>query len=133
MGSVTAHAHVAVPSNDNSHINQTVGKARSVFDSDSMNTDTMDHRTSTETLATIAANRTQRSSIRGVVGRESQLNKDMNPPPIEESLEARLERLGRQRPDVFPNIWAEVGFVFSISMSQVLSVSTAYSNLIYGS
>jgi hypothetical protein len=41
----------------------------------------------------------------------------------EESLEARLERLGRQRPEVFSSVWAEIGFVFSISMSQVLSVS----------
>src|SRR6187402_1816308 len=44
-------------------------------------------------------------------------------PAIEESTEARLERLGRQRPEVFGSIWAEIGFVFSISMSQVLSVS----------
>ncbi len=43
-------------------------------------------------------------------------------PPVEESLEARLERLGRQRPEVFSSVWAEIGFVFSISMSQVLSV-----------
>lgn len=41
---------------------------------------------------------------------------------VEESSEARLERLGRQRPEVFGSIWAEIGFVFSISMSQVLSV-----------
>jgi hypothetical protein len=44
-------------------------------------------------------------------------------PAAEESLEARLERLGRQRPEVFSSVWAEIGFVFSISMSQVLSVS----------
>jgi len=43
-------------------------------------------------------------------------------PPVEEPLEARLERLGRQRPEVFGSLWAEIGFVFSISMSQVLSV-----------
>jgi hypothetical protein len=43
-------------------------------------------------------------------------------PAGEESLEARLERLGRQRPEVFRSLWAEMGFVFSISMSQVLSV-----------
>jgi hypothetical protein len=48
---------------------------------------------------------------------------DGNPPTVEESLEARLERLGRQRPEVFASIYAEIGFVFSISMSQVLSVS----------
>jgi hypothetical protein len=43
-------------------------------------------------------------------------------PAVEESLEARLQRLGRQRPEVFGSVWAEIGFVFSISMSQVLSV-----------
>lgn len=43
-------------------------------------------------------------------------------PAIEESTEAMLERLGRQRPEVFGSIWAEIGFVFSISMSQVLTV-----------
>ena len=41
----------------------------------------------------------------------------------EESLEARIERLGRERPQQFKSLWAEVVFVFSISMSQVLSVS----------
>ena len=44
-------------------------------------------------------------------------------PAVEESAESRLERLGRQRPETFDSIWAEIGFVFSISMSQVLSVS----------
>ncbi|KFX99210.1 hypothetical protein O988_03971 [Pseudogymnoascus sp. VKM F-3808] len=39
----------------------------------------------------------------------------------EESLEARIERLGRLRPQQFKSLWAEVVFVFSISMSQVLS------------
>lgn len=43
-------------------------------------------------------------------------------PAIEESTEARLERLGRQRPEVFDSIWAEIAFIFSISMSQVLTV-----------
>ncbi|KAI6710766.1 hypothetical protein PZA11_002671 [Diplocarpon coronariae] len=42
-------------------------------------------------------------------------------PAIDESPKARLERLGRQRPEVFKSIWAEIGFVFSISMSQVLT------------
>lgn len=45
-------------------------------------------------------------------------------PIVEESAGARLERLGRQRPEVFKSTWAEIGFVFSISMSQVLSVSS---------
>ena len=50
-------------------------------------------------------------------------------PAAEESLEQRLERLGRQRPEIFGSLWAEIGFVFSISMSQVLSVIASSSNL----
>lgn len=37
--------------------------------------------------------------------------------------EMDLEKLGRARPDVFSNAWSETAFVFSIVMSQVLSVS----------
>jgi hypothetical protein len=44
-------------------------------------------------------------------------------PPVEESIEERIQRLGRQRPKVFDSLWAEIGFVFSICMSQVLTVS----------
>lgn len=51
-------------------------------------------------------------------------------PSIEESNAARIERLGRQRPEAFRSIWAEVGFVFSLAMSQVLSVGTPL--FIYG-
>ena len=52
-------------------------------------------------------------------------------PVVEESTEARLERLGRQRPEVFDSIWSEIGFVFSISMSQVLSVSSPSENIAF--
>jgi hypothetical protein len=51
-------------------------------------------------------------------------------PIVEESPAARLERLGRQRPEVFVSIWAEIGFVFSISMSQILSVSIIASHIL---
>jgi hypothetical protein len=44
-------------------------------------------------------------------------------PYVEESLEARVERLGRERPKIFRTIWAEIAFNFSISMSQILCVS----------
>jgi hypothetical protein len=40
----------------------------------------------------------------------------------EETPQARIERLGRERPEKFKTIWAEIGFVFSIAMSQVLTV-----------
>lgn len=41
--------------------------------------------------------------------------------PNEESPRARVERLGRERPAVFHTAMQEVGFVFSISMSQLLT------------
>lgn len=62
------------------------------------------------------------SSTLGPREKERQQRGNLSP-AVEESSEARLERLGRQRPDAFDSIWAEIGFVFSISMSQVLSVS----------
>ncbi|KAI9826476.1 MAG: hypothetical protein M1819_007369 [Sarea resinae] len=42
-------------------------------------------------------------------------------PPTEESLEVRIERLGRERPPTFTTLWSEVSFVFSITMSQFLT------------
>lgn len=41
--------------------------------------------------------------------------------PDEECEQARLERLGRQRPEKLASIWKEIGFVFSITMAQVLT------------
>lgn len=41
----------------------------------------------------------------------------------EESVEARIQRLGRERPAVFKSRWSEIGFTFSICMCQVLTVS----------
>jgi len=45
----------------------------------------------------------------------------------EETHEGRIERLGRQRPEKFKTLWAEIGFVFSIVMSQVMTVSIYFS------
>ncbi|KAI8722961.1 MFS domain-containing protein [Fusarium sp. LHS14.1] len=42
-------------------------------------------------------------------------------PPVDESLQARIERLGRERPPIFTTHWSEIIFVFSISMSQFLT------------
>ena len=39
----------------------------------------------------------------------------------EESLEARIERLGRERPASFPTMWSEVAFIFSVMMSQIMT------------
>lgn len=43
-----------------------------------------------------------------------------------ESADARIERLGRERPEKFKSMWAEVGFCFSIVMSQVLTVRISF-------
>lgn len=48
---------------------------------------------------------------------------------IEESEEERLDRLGRARPEVFKSLWAEIGFVYSIAMAQVLGVRPRDSSL----
>ena len=42
-------------------------------------------------------------------------------PSDEESLDARIERLGRERPPAFKTMWGEIAFVFSIIMSQILT------------
>jgi MFS family permease len=40
---------------------------------------------------------------------------------VEESLDERVERLGRERPPGFTSLWHEIGLVFSITMSQFLT------------
>ncbi|KAL9562280.1 hypothetical protein ACKAV7_013363 [Fusarium commune] len=40
---------------------------------------------------------------------------------VDESLQAHVERLGRERPPIFTTRWSEIIFVFSISMSQFLT------------
>ncbi|KAL5323756.1 hypothetical protein ACEPPN_008297 [Leptodophora sp. 'Broadleaf-Isolate-01'] len=39
----------------------------------------------------------------------------------EESLQSKIERLGRERPPIFTTRWSEISFVFSIIMSQFLT------------
>jgi hypothetical protein len=65
---------------------------------------------------------------------DSGLSFSTNPPDVpvtgrpqplwsyEESLEAKIKRLGRERPKVFQSLWQEIGFVFSMAMSQILGV-----------
>ncbi|KAI8679183.1 MFS domain-containing protein [Fusarium keratoplasticum] len=42
-------------------------------------------------------------------------------PAVDESLQTRIERLGRERPPIFTTRWSEIIFVFGISMSQFLT------------
>lgn len=43
-----------------------------------------------------------------------------------ENMQAEIEKLGRQRPEVFKTIWQELGFCFCLLASMLMSVS-AYS------
>lgn len=81
--------------------------------------------------ATVCSLDSHRPSSSVLTKQMSQSPSDQSPVNYssEESLEARIERLGRQRPDEFNSLWAEIGFVFSICMSQVLSVRAIYSCL----
>ena len=40
----------------------------------------------------------------------------------EEAEKARIERLGRERPQQFKSTWAEIGFVYSILASELMAV-----------
>jgi hypothetical protein len=45
-----------------------------------------------------------------------------SPPPFLLDKES-LDRLGRERPEVFPNRWIELGFCFCLLSSELLAVS----------
>lgn len=62
---------------------------------------------------------------RNVDAQDSRIDRSSNEAQEGEALERRIERLGRKRPKQFKSLWAEVAFIFSIAMSQVLSVSTS--------
>lgn len=42
----------------------------------------------------------------------------------EENMQARIERLGRQRPTKFKTLWTEIGFCSSLLASMVMAVSS---------
>jgi MFS family permease len=47
--------------------------------------------------------------------------KDVYKASVEETLDERIERLGRERPPGSKNLWHEIGLVFSVAMSQFLT------------
>ena len=49
------------------------------------------------------------------------VSKDEDLAEVTQTAAARIERLGRARPEIFRSIWAEIGSVFSICMSQLLT------------
>ena len=46
--------------------------------------------------------------------------------PGGEDMQARVERLGRERPAIFKTLWREVGFCFSLLASMVMAVSAVF-------
>jgi hypothetical protein len=61
--------------------------------------------------------------------------KGVRPEPILQPrappLELDIEALGRQRPDIFPSIGAELGFCFSLLTSMLMTVSPLTKCLIH--
>jgi hypothetical protein len=47
--------------------------------------------------------------------------KDVCRASVEETLDERIERLGRERPPGVKSLWHEIGLVFSVAMSQFLT------------
>jgi hypothetical protein len=47
--------------------------------------------------------------------------KDVYKASVEETLDERIERLGRERPPGIKSLWHEIGLVFSVAMSQFLT------------
>lgn len=43
-----------------------------------------------------------------------------------ESMQARIERLGRERPAKFKTVWTEIGFCFSLLASMVMAVRNLF-------
>ena len=43
-----------------------------------------------------------------------------------ESMQARIERLGRERPAKFKTAWTEIGFCFSLLASMVMAVRNLF-------
>ena len=43
-----------------------------------------------------------------------------------EGMQARIERLGRERPAKFKTVWTEIGFCFSLLASMVMAVSNHF-------
>lgn len=49
--------------------------------------------------------------------------------PEGESMQARIERLGRERPAKFKTVWTEIGFCFSLLASMVMAVSDLFAHM----
>lgn len=48
-----------------------------------------------------------------------------------ESMQARIERLGRVRPAKFKTVWTEIGFCFSLLASMVMAVRNLFAPLFH--
>ena len=68
------------------------------------------------------AHRTSNEVAEGEHLREDQSQQHDN----RESDRARVERMGREKPEMFKSLWAEVGFCYSILASQFMAVSDSY-------
>lgn len=75
---------------------------------------------------TLSDNVETQASSNSFVGHEpvdfTEIEKVATQPDVEgESLDDKIRRLGRERPPAFKTRWAELGFVFSVIMSQIVT------------
>lgn len=74
-------------------------------------------------VASPALDESQLAKVETVDDRTGEYGSFKHGPPLEEESEqARVERLGRMRPEIFRGLWDEFGFCFSVVMSQALTV-----------
>ncbi len=64
----------------------------------------------------------QSPATKETVSQDQQSN-NHNQNDVEESEGDRIERLGRERPQIFKSLWAEIGFCYSVLASQIMAVS----------
>ncbi|KAI7055726.1 hypothetical protein KC352_g44515, partial [Hortaea werneckii] len=60
-------------------------------------------------------------NVEPIEGEQTDIRRSYDGEPNGESETVRVERLGRQRPEKLGSMWKEIGFVFSIAMSQALT------------
>jgi len=123
MGAESPHSSVAAHGDELQHRHASSDADTSIRDHETIDNISILNQVNEAALA--AAFQESIAASPSELRQKEKSNPSQDPPAVEESTEARIERLGRQRPEAFDSIWSEIGFVFSISMSQVLSVGVS--------
>ena len=77
----------------------------------------------------VAENVNLSANEKGIDGGNNEQSSPSSGPPLLD--QETIERLGRQRPPHFSNIWTELAFCFSIFMCQILAVWIYFPVLVF--